>query len=94
MDTQCFKICTHENILHNNFLQEPLEKCANLKEVLNYDNIVCALSHDLSHYNADIRPFNIEEDVNVSQRIISCGNIFPTSIPVYLRMEQLCSSNI
>ena len=94
MDTQCFKIGSHENILHNNFLQGSLEKCANLKEVLTCETIVFALSHDSSHDNADIRPFNIEEDVNVSQRIISCGRLLPTSTSVYLRMEQLCSSTI
>ena len=30
VDTQCFEICSCDNALYNNFLQESLQKCANL----------------------------------------------------------------
>ena len=94
VDTQCFEICSCDNALYNNFLQESLQKYANLKESLSCENVISALSHNSTHDNADIKPFSLKEDISVAQRILSSNKLLATSTSVYLHMEQLCSSNI
>eukprot|EP00112_Aurelia_sp_Birch-Aquarium-sp1_P022305 Seg625.4 transcript_id=Seg625.4/GoldUCD/mRNA.D3Y31 product="hypothetical protein" protein_id=Seg625.4/GoldUCD/D3Y31 len=83
-----------EKDMLSSFFAVCLERCEEVKNYLNCDQVVEAIAETMSTDNRHIVPIQYDETKSPSVRVLTAEEPPPKSSTVYLRMDQLCSNSL